>query len=206
MSNALFPTLPGLTWNIVKSPRFNTKVQTAVDMSELRVSYANTPVWDFALTYEFLRQGTFRGTPREELEELGGFFLLRQGKWDSFLFLDPSDSGVVGQQFAAGNGNTANFQLTRAFGGFREQVSQLTVPPQVYANGVLLTSPADYNVSATGLVSFANAPAVSANLAWTGGFYFRCRFNEDAQDYNQFMQNLWELRTLTFKASLGTKL
>lgn len=201
MSNEVFPSLPGLTWNVVKEPLFNTKVQTSVNMAELRAAFANTPVYDFTLGYDVLREYDAFA----ELRSLGGFFLARQGRWDSFLFSDPTDFNVAGQQFGTGNGVATAFQLTRAFGAFREQVSQLSGAPQVYANGVLLSTPSQYNVSSTGLVTFASPPATNANLAWSGSYYFRCRFKEDVSSYNNFMRDLWELRSLTFRGSLGTK-
>lgn len=198
MSNALFPTLAGLTWDTVKTPTFNTLVQTAVDGSELRCSYQSTPVWEFQLSYDLLRDDTIFN----ELKTLGGFFLNRHGKFDSFLFLDDDDSSAQYQVFGTGDGSTTEFQLIRSFGNFTEQVSNIQAGPSVYANAVV----ANATVGSTGLVTFNSAPAVGANLAWIGRYYYRCRFKEDAVDFNQFMRRLWEAKTVEFIGSLGTKI
>lgn len=200
MSNVLLPTLPGLTWNTTKAPRFNTGIQTAVDLSEVRVSFAATPVWDFTRSYDMLRDNV----ANNELEQLGGFFLSRYGSWDSWLFLDVDDSIALLEPFGTGDGVTTAFQLKRAFGAFTESVKNVANAPAIYKAGVL--QGANYSVSNTGLVTFTPAPGANVALTWSGTYYFRCRFNEDAQEYRQFMSKLWDLRTFEFKASLGTKI
>lgn len=200
MSNALFPTLPGLRWDIEKNPEFNTIVQRSVSLAELRGSFTATPIYNFTLHYDVLRDDTLHN----ELKQLAGFFLARRGKWDSFLFLDPDDSAATLQAFGTGDGATTAFQLVRTFGSFTESVCNIGVSPAIYKAGVLQVG--GYSVSATGLVTFSMAPTGGQALTWSGTYYFRCRFLEDTQQFNQFMRQLWDAKQVQFLASLGTKI
>lgn len=200
MSNALFPSLPGLTWDIEKAPEFATVVQRSVNLSELRGSYAATPVYHFTLHYDVLRADAVNA----ELQKLAGFFCNRNGSWDSFLFADPDDGTAAAQRFGTGDGTTTAFPLVRSLGYFTEGVSNVAASPSIYKDAVLQTS--NYTVDATGLVTFSSAPASNVALTWSGTYYYRCRFKEDMQSFNQFMRQLWEARSVEFIGSLGAKI
>lgn len=202
MSDVFLPTLVGLTWGTTKAPRFNTKVQVSVNLSELRASFANAPVYDFTRTYDLLRDNA----TNNELRQLGGFFMARYGAWDSWLFQDLDDCTALLEPFGTGDSTTTQFQLKRAFGSFTEGVSNVANAPLIYANAVLQNTPSAYSVAANGLVTFTAAPASNIALTWSGTYYFRCRFKEDAQEYRQFMSRLWDSRTFEFKGSLGTRI
>jgi uncharacterized protein (TIGR02217 family) len=199
MSNEIFPTLPGLTWSVTKEPEFNTKVQTSVNMTELRASFSATPVYTYSLTYDVLRDDTLN----DELRELGGFFMARYGRFDSWLFTDPTDNAVTDQVFGTGNGSVTTFQLERSFGDFSEKVSNVNAISEITVANV---PTANYTVSSTGLVTFAAAPGANEVVRWTGTYYFRCRFREDGQEFENFMYQLWNTQSLQFRANLGTKL
>lgn len=192
MSNAVFPTLAGLTWNVVRQPEFHTKTQKAVSGREIRLAFMAYPMYTFKMTYEVLRQTG----ANEELENLCGFFLQRQGSFDSFLYSDPTDNSVTAQGFGTGDGATKSFQLVRPFGtvatAFYEPVQNLNGTPTIYSNGTVVSG-ANYTIS-NGLVTFTTAPANGAVLTWTGSFYYRVRFNMDSAEFNQFMKDLWELK------------
>lgn len=55
----------------------------------------------------------------------------------------------------------------------------------------------DYTLSSSGLVTFAIAPLAAALLTWTGSFYYRCRFKDDAQEFEKFMQKLWTAKSVS---------
>ena len=192
MSQAVYPTLPGLAYGVVKAPTFSTRVQTAVSGKELRAAFWQLPIWRYTLVYEFLRSSS----AYTELQTLVGFFLARQGKFDSFLLNDPDDNAVTAQLFGTGDGVTTAFQLARAYGGFVEPVKDLNGTAQIYVAGVLKTVTTDYTISATGLVTFVVAPANGAALTWTGSFFWRVRFDLDAIDFTKFMNLLWEAKTV----------
>ena len=201
MSQAVFPSLSGLSWNVGTTPTFSTKVQRSVSGRELRSAFMAYPLWEFTLTYEFLTSGN-RGS---DLQTLCGFFLARQGMYDDFLYTVPQDNTVSAMQFGTGNGTTTAFQLTRSFGAggfsFAEPVMNLNGTPTIYVNG----TPTAVSVSGTGVVTFSTAPAAAAVLTWSGSFYYRCRFGQDTAEFSAFMQDLFELKKIQFVGSPGNK-
>lgn len=110
MSNALWPTLPGLAWGITRVPNYSTKVQRAVSGAELRAAFYSAPIQKWTLSYAFLRSGA----GYNELQTIVAFFKQRQGSFDSFLFNDPDDNNVTAHGFGMGDGVKAQFQLQRA--------------------------------------------------------------------------------------------
>src|SRR5262249_38709038 len=100
---AIFPVLPGQGWSVTKTPRFATRVQRSVSGRRLALLDQPVPIWDFTLTYSFLRDrhdtrgGHGLGFGFDELRTLMGFFLQQQGSFAPFLFDDPTDDNLVGQ-------------------------------------------------------------------------------------------------------------
>lgn len=95
MSLPIYPTLPGLTFTVVKTPGFDTLVQSSPNKYEVRIQQTVNPIWSYVLLYDFLHDffwGTF--TSVSELRTLMGFFLQMGGQAGSFLFLDPDDNFV----------------------------------------------------------------------------------------------------------------
>ena len=205
MSNAIFPTLPGLAWNVVITPTFSTAIKRAVSGRELRAAYAAYPLWKISLSYEFLRDGN-RGV---DLDTLVGLFLQVKGQWDSFLYTVPSDNVATAKVFGAGDGSTKIFQLVRTFGaggfGFVEPVQNLNGNPLIYVNGVLKSTPADYTIDASGIVTFTAAPGNGLPVSWSGSYFYRCRFLQDSADFSAFMLDLWELKKLEFIGAPGNR-
>jgi uncharacterized protein (TIGR02217 family) len=202
MSNQVFPTLPGLSWSIVKAPEWSTRIQKSVSGKELRAALMAYPIYKITLPYEFLRASTAYA----ELQTLMGFFNARQGSFDSFLFTDTTDSSVTNESFGTGNGVTTAFQLIRAYGGFTEPVMNLNGLPVIKKAGTTMVSGSDYTIDAFGMVTFATPPASAAALTWTGTYYYRCRFDNDSSDFENFMYQLWTLKKLTLRGCLGSKI
>lgn len=194
----IFPALPGLSWNVQKTPQFNTISHRAVSGYEVRTALMQYPLWTFSLAYDLLRDDA-----TSELKTLMGFFLQSQGSFAAFLYSDPSDNAVTKQGFGTGDGVTTSFQLIRAYGGFIEPVQNLDGTPGIEVNGVQQTLGIgnQCQISPTGLVTFTTAPASGAALTWTGNFYYRVRFSADKADFNQFMYQLYELKQLSFVGS-----
>jgi uncharacterized protein (TIGR02217 family) len=204
MSNAVFPVLAGLTWDVIKTPEFATSVQRGVSGREIRVQQRIYPLWTFQVQFELLRDDPTAQSPASpfnELKQLLGHFLIRAGQWDSFLYTDPSDSLVTDQAIGTGDGSNKNFQLVRAYGGFIEPVNNATIVTNVKDNGTIKTPGTDYNVSATGLVTFTSAPVAGHAITWTGTYYYRVRITTDTEDFKEFYSNLWENRSFSFVGS-----
>lgn len=201
MSSAVFPDLPGIDIKVRKTPIWSTKVQTAVSGRELRAAFYSTPIYKFGLALNVLRSGA-----EAEFQSIIGFFNSRRGRFDNFLFADPEDNAVTGEQFGVGTGSTLAFQLTRSVGGNAEPVMNLDGPPDVYVDGVIKAPGGDYNIDAYGMVTFLAAPPVGTVLTWTGGYYYRCRFEQDSMDFDRFLWNLWEAKRVELRGSLGAKI
>lgn len=186
MSDVIFPSLPGQAWPVVKAPKWSTKVQTTASGRETRASFYASPRWHIKVSFAVLRQN--------EMQQLAGFFNARRGSWDTFLFYDPQECQVSGQPFGLGNGVTSRFQLLRSVGGFVEPVFGLKEPPQIMRDGVLLQQGTDYTVDNMATVTFVVPPGANTELTWSGKYCFRCRFQQDQAEFEQFMSNLWALK------------
>ena len=127
MSQAVFPTFPGLKWGSKKTPYWKNRVQEAVSGKEKRAAYWTYPRYKLDLSYEVLRAGA-----EAELQQLLGFFNARKGNFDSFLVSDPDDNAVTAQAFGTGDGARTEFQLLRSYGGFIEPVFDVTGAPAIY--------------------------------------------------------------------------
>jgi uncharacterized protein (TIGR02217 family) len=194
MSNAVYPSLPGLTFPIERTPEWATDVQTSASGRDFTRTLYTAPRYRYKLSYEFLRDSV----AAQEFRTLLGAFNARMGQWDTWLFSDPDDSSVTAQVFGTGNGSNKVFQLERVLGGFAEAVYDLNGAPSIYVGGVLKTAGTDYTISSTGLVTFTSAPAAAASLTWTGSYYWRCRFLSDTLDFRKMMAGFWELASVEF--------
>ena len=198
----IFPSLPGLAWSVTKTPTFQTRIQRAVSGRELRAVDYPFPLWQFTLVFDLLRDNPAAGY--DELRTLMGFFMLCQGAYDTFLFHDPTDDQVAGQQIGVGNASTTVFQLLRSMGttlpggGFQEPIVAPDVVSAVYLDGITQSS-TSYNIDQdTGRLTFSKAPGSGLIVTVDFSYYFRCRFIDDSYGFDNFMFQLWQLKKLTF--------
>lgn len=194
MSNAVLPSFAGQKWPFTRSPKFSTTVETSVSGREFRTSNWSYPKYEWKLDFEVLREtGSLT-----EMRQLMGFINARGGSFDSFLFTDPDDNAVTLQALGVGNGVATQFQLVRTWGGYVEPVFDANGTVLVYVNGVLRTLTTHYTISSTGLITFVTPPPNGHAVTATFNFYWRVRFLKDGYDFGQVMQDLWDLRGLTF--------
>ena len=198
----IFPELPGLTWSVTKSPIFQTRVQRAASGRELRALDYPYPLWQFTLSFAFLRDNPDAGL--DELRTLLGFYLTSQGAHGTFLFKDPSDHSTADQFLGIGDSSRYIFQLQRTIGsslpggGFAEPIVAPNIVDAIYFDGTIQNT-ASYSVDpSTGLVSFVIPPATGLVITADFSFWFRCRFTDDSYQFENFMYRLWQLKKLTF--------
>ena len=194
MSNSIFPTLAGIDINRTKTPEWKTVVHQSVNGKESRTSMMSAPIWNFQLAINTLRTTT----PIDEMAQMLSFYNQMGGSYDTFLYLDPYDNAVTNQVFTIADGTTTKYQLYRNIQSFLEPIQNVVGAPSIYSNGVLLTS--GYTISSTGVVTFTTAPISGKSLSWTGQFYFRCRFTDDTQDFDQFTYNMYEMKKISFRS------
>jgi uncharacterized protein (TIGR02217 family) len=165
-------------------------------------------VWTWTLTYTLLRDkwdlrgATGPGAGFDELRTLAGFFLQQQGSFLPFLFDDPTDDSVTGQFLGTADGATAAFQLVRTMGGFAEPVTAPNTLGAVYLNGIRQSAGAYTVDTATGLVTFAAAPAAGQTVTADFTYWFRVRFAADNAEFENFLYQLWQLKQLKLQSAL----
>lgn len=192
MSDAIFPVLIGQEWPVSKTPSYKTLVQTSVSGKEKRLALQSYPRWTFIVSYSYLSDG---GSPTDDIHTLVGFYLARQGQFDTFLFNDVTDNTATNQTIATGDGSTTQFQLVRNYGGFIEPVKGLVTAPVITVNGVATTA---FTWTTMGMINFSTAPPAGAVIAWTGQFLYRCRFTQDHNEFQNNLSGMWAAKQLEF--------
>ena len=208
MSQAVLPALIGIKWDIVRKPAYNTKIQRAVSGKEYRAAYMQYPLVSFTLAYDVLRDAS----AYLELQTLCGFFLARQGSYDSFLYTDPNDKEVIDEVFGVGTGAQTTFQLIRTYGagGFTavDTVENVNLITEIADDGTPVpegSGSPHYTLGSTGIITFSAAPTAGHVLTWSGTYYYRCRFLADTLDFANFMSGFWDLKQLQFIGSPQNK-
>jgi uncharacterized protein (TIGR02217 family) len=197
MSTALFPSLAGLEYPVVRSPIWKTLTQESVSGKENRAALWTYPRWKWTLSFNFLRDDS-----NNEFRTLLGFYLARQGSYDSFLWNDPDDNSVTGQPIGIGDGSTLLFQVVRTFGGFTEPVWAPHGSVTVYVGGTPV-SPSTFGVNSNGGVLTFNpgyAPGNGVVVSMDFSYYWPVRFVDDTYDFSKFMNKLWEQKKLEFES------
>jgi uncharacterized protein (TIGR02217 family) len=193
MGTAIFPALAGLEYPVVKTPiAGRTLIQNSVSGQENRVALWSAPRWQWTLSFNFLRDDA-----TDEFRTLLGFFLARQGSFDSFLFDDIDDDTVTGQPLGIASPGQTAFQLVRSLGGHTEPVLAPNAVSAVYVNGTSIGSAWSVNRSG-GVLTLDSAPATGSTVSADFTFYWPVRFIADQYDFGKFMNRLWEQKKLDF--------
>jgi uncharacterized protein (TIGR02217 family) len=194
-----FPVLPGQGWSVHKRPTFSTRVASHVSGREVRSPlYADT-LYEFELTFDALSSGaSYAGLTNNSLQSLLGFYLQCQGQFGTFLYTDPTDNAVTGQVIGVGDGTTESFAFQRTLGGFTEPVSWVTSVAQVYLNGVVQAS--GWSLVQPNTLTFTTAPGSSVAITADFSYAFVCRFLDDQEDFENFMNGLWKVDALKFRS------
>ena len=211
MSYSVYPMVRGLTWQLTRTPTWDTLVQRMSSGKEFRLSYWTYPLWKWELNYNYVKDNPndlIPGFVDTDLVTLQGFFNQNAGQYNVFYFDDvnagdtpgsgPWDS-VAGQVIATADGETSSYQLVRTNGGFTEaiQAPYTDPPPTVYTNGNVQTYGVDYTVDAFGNINFVSPPANGVSITSDFSYYFPVRFGDDSLDFDTMMYELWELKKVT---------
>lgn len=190
----VFPALPGITYPRKRSPNWSSVKNDALSGKRIRASLFSYPTYSFELPLSYLKTDS----STQQWQQLIGFINSLNGAVGLFGYSDPLDSSVSNQEFGVGDGTTLGpFQLVRTLGGFTEPVFLLNGAPTIEVGGV---SETHFTIDAYGNVTFnsGHAPGSAAALTWSGSFYWPCRLDDDTTDFNQFMSNLYEVKSLKF--------
>jgi hypothetical protein len=211
----IFPVLSPLTWSVFKKPSFtstSTKAMTGKNTLFMREVY---PRWEFTLKYgdtSWLRDQTQNIDPyielagKTELAELAGLYTQCNGAYGEFYYSDPDDCSRANIVLGLGDGVSTIYPIVYTWGTgplmpeFQAPVTGIQSIVQVTLDGTVL-DPTGYSLDATNTkLVLAAAPIPGLIIAISYFFYFRCRFNEDKIDFDQWAKNLWELTELKFKS------
>jgi hypothetical protein len=201
VSTQIFPgtigssvAMPGLAFSVHKRPKFATLKRVAASGVSARTAVRQYPIWEFEFTYEFISDDRSLGT--SSLQNWIGFFLSRQGAFDTFLWKDPDDYNVTGGLMGTGDGVTTQFYFKRPLGGYLEKVGQVdngnTI--NIYKNGVLQGS--GYTLTLPNSIVFATAPANGVAITADFQFFYNGTFQEDTADYEKWANQLWLEQTV----------
>jgi uncharacterized protein (TIGR02217 family) len=201
MTDSVFPSLIGLAWNVVRTPTWQTRVQTTVAGKETRQADWSYPRYGWELVYDFLRSAP----SFSELQTLIGFINAMQGQFGTFLYTDDDDNAVAGQQIDTGDGVTVTFPLIRSFGGYIEPVSRLNALHNVYLAGVAQPTSAysvtdDAGTESGSSITFTTAPTAGTVITADFSYYWRCRFSADTTDFTKFLYGLSSVSSLKFES------
>ncbi len=190
-----FPTVPTLGWSATFSPIFSTSTGSHVSGREVRVAKYVSPLWEIELSYDLLRMAS----PNAELQDIVGFFEQSQGENASFYFAPPTLSPLAGQALGVGDGTTTTFPFVVSIGGSAVTPANIEVSA-VYLDGAAQSN--GYTVDGTALapsLTFATAPASGIAVSADFGWCFLCRFDDDSEDVEEFMSELYALQSLKLR-------
>jgi uncharacterized protein (TIGR02217 family) len=208
----VFPSLPGQAWSVIKTAKWDYRVQRSVSGIDFRVNEQTIPIWQWELNYTLLRdewdtRSTYSGglgVGYNEFRELAGFFNQMAGGNGLFLYQDPTDYTITSQQIGVGDGRTQSFQLGRTFGsslaggGFFEPITNYQSVINLYIGGVL-QNPVTYSVDPnTGIVTLSTIPGQGVNVTVDFTYYFLCRFVDDGMNFENFMYQIWQNKSVKF--------
>jgi uncharacterized protein (TIGR02217 family) len=120
---------------------------------------------------------------KAQLDTLIAFFRARKGRAYGFRFKDWTDYQAATQAIGTGNGVATQFQLVKKYtSGLVTETRIITKPVsgtvQVYKNGVLQMAGVTID-TATGVITFATAPAAGVVITASFEFDVPTRFDTD---------------------------
>lgn len=195
--------IPGLAYNVKWTPNFfNMPTQTASAGADIDLAWASTPLHDFELIYEFLRDGL----GHNEFKKMMGFMLRLGGTSGRFLFRNPDDYQTVAEYVATTDGvNTRFAPIQRTFGSGDdvgvEPVGYVdeTAPVKLYLDGVeqsSVTWSLDQTTPGEIGVIFSSVPTTGQVITMDFNYFYYCKFSENAASFEKFLNQVWNFNSV----------
>jgi len=186
----VYPSLAGLTFPVTRTPIFKNLKTESVTGRVVTATYMQYPLFEFALSYDYLSAA--------DLKLLEGLFVEMGGDLTGFYFdAGPGDDTVSAQGIGSGDGATTSFQLFQANPGTAVPVDSSFGARTAYVNGGAVA--ATFESPSPGWVTFVSAPANGAALTWSGQYYYKCRFKQGSQDFDEFMHLLYSTKSVILR-------
>ena len=223
MSLPIFPVLRYYGWAVSQKMTWNSAQQVSPAGAKYTLSFMpSNPIWKWEWNYEVLKnkKGTTdlpyypTNSLYTDLQAIMGFYAYNRGPGLEFVY-QPPDSAVVNVLIATPDAN--NYSELRAPLGavFNPNGSlfatQYEAVQELNGGGVTLTangaSFTNFGLVGANTISpyegivihFNTTPTPPVLATFTK--YYRCTFDEDDQDYEQFAYNLYELKSLKYTQS-----
>lgn len=215
MTTPVFPLAPltNPAFSVHRRPTYNSISVSGKNLRDFATYQQQTPLWEFELKYEILRDKTQNIVKPEtglgdfvELQQLAQLYLACAGPYGEFFFDDWTDNSRTRQALGVGDGATTTFTLLRTISNneglsFTEAVggANLNYDIIVYLDDVEV-SPTAWDISSDlrDLV-FTTPPAENAAVSITFYYYYRCRFLTEEQEFEEFLYNRWSVQSLKFR-------
>jgi uncharacterized protein (TIGR02217 family) len=139
-------------------------------------------------------------SPNIELQQVIGFFEQSRGENASFYVEPPTLSPVTGQTLGVGDGATTTFPFAVSIGGYQFNPANVGTVSTVYLDGVAQSG--GYTMNAAPFspsLTFATAPLAGVTVTADFHWVFLCRFDDDSEDVEEFMSQLFVLQSLTLR-------
>ncbi|MGA8169577.1 MAG: DUF2460 domain-containing protein [Methylocystis sp.] len=197
MTLPTFPTLPGQTF-ATKSPITATNVAEHDSGRAVRTAVYQG-LYEFEVGFDGLASDSQcnPGLGAQSLQAIMGLYLQCGGSYGAFLYVDPNDNAATNQTIATGDGATTQFTFLRSIGAGLDSDFFVTGVTSVAVNGALS---ANWSLVAPNVLAFASPPASGAAITASFTYAFVCRFLDDSQDFENFMQNLWAAKSIKFRS------
>ena len=208
MTLPVFPMISGQGISVTKAPMLSTRIAKHSSGREVRTPLYVQTLYQFDLTFSVLASGgsfAYTAVGANTLEILMDFFNSLHGSFGTFLYADPTDSFQTGVPLTpVGNGSNLTFNFQRALYNWFEPVGYVSFVHAVYWNGVAqIGNWALANPTAAvpyPNLTFTSAPGAGVVVSADFNWQFVCRSSEDTLDFDEFMGNLWELKSWKFQS------
>jgi uncharacterized protein (TIGR02217 family) len=156
-------------------------------------------LYEFEVGFEALASDASSnpGLGAQSLQAVMGLYLQCCGSYGAFFYIDPNDNVAANQTIATGDGATTQFTFVRSIGAGLNTDFYVTGVTSVAVNGVAVSN---WSLIAPNLLSFTAPPLSGATITASFAYAFVCRFLEDSQDFENFMQNLWAANSVKFRS------
>lgn len=189
-----FPAFIGLAWPISRTPTWDTLVQRAYSGKKTTIPRRADCIYEYTIDLNVLQIAS-----PADYQQCFGFVNSLQGQFASFYWDDLNDDTATNEVFAAGDGVTTQFQLSRMNGFASDRIQMLRgAAPSIMINGVVQT-PGSYTLDNYGVLTFGVAPAANTSISWSGGYYWLCTFTMDKFPFSEMWTQFFEIKKLQFE-------
>lgn len=169
---AYLETCEGYGWE--GGPEFSTRIVTMANGFERRNGDWAEARRKFSLP--------FLNLSKERYAPILNMFYVAKGQLNCFLYRDHLDNEAVNELIALGDAVTQEFQLSKLtlVEGFTYQRNVYAIPDDETIIVTVSGAPTAVTVDKDrGTIFFASAPALNAQIRWSGVFDVWVRFNQD---------------------------